>query len=131
MNHVFANLTATSPTDSLCVAAGLSARSAAMSDVKGCAGVLRSDAQTLAFLADPETRSDLEHWIGSYRHDEASLAALAPMVRAEVLASAWLAYSAVIMQARDAARDAARRFEETYVEPAHHGHSGEDFARGT
>lgn len=106
MSQVFATLSAESPIDTLCCAAHLAACAAGRSDMLGCAGVLRSDSDTLAFLAEPETRSNLEHWIGSYRHDEETLAALAPAQRAEVLASAWLGYSATIMQARDAARAA-------------------------
>lgn len=100
---VFVNLTTESPIDELCAAAYGAAMRAAKNDLalRHVAPDLASDETTIAYLRAPETRSALEAWIGAYRHDEEIVAA-----HPDVLGSAWRAYAAVVMQARDAARSA-------------------------
>lgn len=107
---VFAGLTAENPLADLSTAAYLAAARSAESDMRRThlLDVLTTDRGTVAFLRDPETRSALESWLGAYGHDEALLAALTDDARAEVLASAWLAYGTAWMQGRDAAREASR-----------------------
>jgi len=103
---VFENLTAASPLDDLCVAAYIAAANAAREDMKPqrAGACLASDDATIAYLRAPSTRSCLEDWLQAYRHDEGVLTALSDDARTQVLASAWRAYEATVMQARDAAR---------------------------
>jgi len=103
---VFAGQTATSPLGDLQAAAIRAALRAAASDLAEEPEILASDAATVAMLLD--AREPLEAWLGAYAPDEALLQALSDADCAEVLGSAWLAYSATVMQRRDAAREASK-----------------------